>query len=128
MTFACGSIRISGVTIYYDASRHVVCVPYSIENLHRMAVLLGIKRCWYHAKPYPHYDMPKTYTPPTNIIQVSSRQIVQICKENAMNWCPNCKMNVQPILKSHPTLQLATQTCPRCDSTNLKPARNIPVR
>lgn len=66
--------------IYYDKARHIVCVPYSIENLHRMANLLGIRRCWYHAKPYPHYDMPKTYTPPTDSILVSSREILRIIK------------------------------------------------
>jgi hypothetical protein len=45
---------------YCDSSRHIVCVPYSVENLHAMADALGIKRCWYHAgASYPHYDMPK---------------------------------------------------------------------
>jgi hypothetical protein len=29
--------------------------PYSIENLHQMAVELGIKRCWFHKN---HYDIP----------------------------------------------------------------------
>jgi hypothetical protein len=24
-----------------------------------MAEDLGIKKCWYHPKPYPHYDIPK---------------------------------------------------------------------
>lgn len=37
-----------------------------------------------------------------------------------MKYCPNCKINVSPILGQHPTLQLATLSCPRCDSTNLK--------
>jgi hypothetical protein len=37
-----------------------------------------------------------------------------------MKWCPNCKMNVYPILKAHPTLQLATLSCPNCETTNLK--------
>lgn len=44
---------------YSDNKRHLICEPYSIENLHLMAKNLGIKRCWYHAKPYPHYDIPK---------------------------------------------------------------------
>lgn len=40
--------------------RHLICVPYSIENLHRMAEDLGIKRCWFHSgASYPHYDIPK---------------------------------------------------------------------
>lgn len=42
-----------------------------------------------------------------------------------MKWCPHCKMNIQPILISHPTLQLATESCPRCDSTGLKPKKPL---
>lgn len=34
-----------------------MCLPYSVENLHEMARILGIKRCWFH---YDHYDIPKT--------------------------------------------------------------------
>ena len=65
--------------IYYsDAeSRHLVCTPYSIENLHAMAQELGIKRCWFHKN---HYDIPKRriseISAKTKI--VSSKQIVQI--------------------------------------------------
>ncbi len=44
---------------YCDNMRHLICVPYSIENLHIMAEKLGIKRCWYHNGSYPHYDIPK---------------------------------------------------------------------
>jgi hypothetical protein len=45
---------------YCDNARHLVCVPYSIASLHRMAADLGVKRCWYHSKSkYPHYDIPK---------------------------------------------------------------------
>jgi len=36
--------------------RHLVCVPYSIENLHLMARALEIKPCWFHKD---HYDLPK---------------------------------------------------------------------
>ena len=38
-----------------DRKRHLICLPYSIENLHRMADQLGIKRCWFHKD---HYDIP----------------------------------------------------------------------
>ena len=41
---------------YCDDMRHLVCVPYSIENLHQMAQDLNIKRCWFHKN---HYDIPK---------------------------------------------------------------------
>ena len=36
--------------------RHLVCKPYSIDNLHVMAKNLNIKRCWFHKN---HYDIPK---------------------------------------------------------------------
>ena len=41
---------------YCDNSRHLVCKPFSIENLHLMAIELGIKKCWFHKN---HYDIPK---------------------------------------------------------------------
>lgn len=45
---------------YCDNQRHLVCVPYSIENLHKMAEDLGIKRGWFHNKKgKEHYDIPK---------------------------------------------------------------------
>lgn len=39
-----------------DKKRHLICVPYSIDNLHKMANELGIKKCWFHKN---HYDIPK---------------------------------------------------------------------
>ena len=39
-----------------DGKRHLICVPYSLENLHKMAKYLNIKRCWFHKN---HYDIPK---------------------------------------------------------------------
>lgn len=42
-----------------DSRRHLICVPYSIGNLHQMAIQLGIHRCWYHGGRFPHYDIPK---------------------------------------------------------------------
>jgi len=62
-----------------DNARHLVCVPYSVENLHLMAQVLGIKRCWFHKN---HYDIPKTRI--DEIQQkctiVSSKQIVKIIR------------------------------------------------
>ena len=47
------------MTYYCDDQRHLVCVPYSVENLHAMAEDLGLKRCWFHSHPrHPHYDVP----------------------------------------------------------------------
>lgn len=47
------------MTYYCDAFRHLICVPYSIPALHEMASALKIKRCWFHAGKFPHYDIPK---------------------------------------------------------------------
>ena len=41
-----------------DDYRHLVCLPYSIENLHDMARSLNIGRHFYHAGRHPHYDIP----------------------------------------------------------------------
>lgn len=46
-------------TIVYpicDDAGHLICLPYSIENLHLIAAELNIKRCWFHKD---HYDIPK---------------------------------------------------------------------
>lgn len=51
---------MSELTFYCDGQRHLVCTPFSVENLHRMARELEINRCWYHASSkFPHYDIPK---------------------------------------------------------------------
>lgn len=59
------------LTYLCDTRRHLICVPFSIENLHRMADDLGIKRGWFDAGwrrvggrmikdlSHPHYDIPK---------------------------------------------------------------------
>jgi hypothetical protein len=43
-----------------DRKRHLICKPYSIENLHRMANELNISRDWFHEGKdgLSHYDMP----------------------------------------------------------------------
>lgn len=69
--------------IYYcDNKRHLVCEPYSVENLHRMAEDLGIKRCWFHGKPYAHYDVPKKRIDEiaAKCELVSPKRIVHICR------------------------------------------------
>lgn len=44
------------MTYYCDDKRHLVCKPYSVDNLHTMANDLGIDRGWFH---HNHYDIPK---------------------------------------------------------------------
>lgn len=64
-----------------DKSRHLVCSPYSIQNLHRMAKQLGINKCWFD---HDHYDFPKKRI--NEIMEkctvVRSREIVNIIKSN----------------------------------------------
>jgi len=69
---------------FFDTKRHLVCIPYSVENLHRMAADLGIKRHWYHSGDKPHYDIPKSRI--ADIAQkatkVTERAILVIIKTN----------------------------------------------
>lgn len=44
-----------------DEDRHLICIPYSVENLHRMAVELNIGKHFYHIskkRRLRHYDIP----------------------------------------------------------------------
>lgn len=62
---------------YCDNKRHLICIPYSIENLHKMAKDLNIERLWFHKN---HYDIPKKRIGEIkNLCNfVSSREIVKI--------------------------------------------------
>jgi hypothetical protein len=89
------------VKVLYDDKRHIVCQPNTRENLHRVAELMGLKRHWFHASPYPHYDMPKSWVAPGDFglrldeallgldcegidyEQVSSKQLVQVARETS---------------------------------------------
>lgn len=67
--------------VYYcDEQRHLVCVPYSKENLHKMADDLNIKRCWFHKD---HYDIPKRRIKEISAkcTIISSKEIVKIINE-----------------------------------------------
>ena len=62
---------------FTDGKRHLVCLPYSIENLHKMAIDLNINRCWFHRD---HYDVPKKRMEEisSKCELVSSKEIVRI--------------------------------------------------
>jgi len=64
---------------YCDNKRHLVCKPYSVENLHKMADELGIKKCWFHKN---HYDIPKRRIDEikNKCKEVSPREILKIIK------------------------------------------------
>ncbi len=78
------------LTYYVDVMRHLVCVPYSVPNLHRMAEDLGIKRCWFDArqKRY-HYDVPKRRVEEIwnseRVNSVSTKVVHRIIEEKIQN-------------------------------------------
>lgn len=81
---------------YCDKYRHLVCWPYSIENLHRVAQSLGIHRCWFDPNPkHPHYDIP--YRSMRRICKsvtvVDSKTILAIIRGEMPHGiqCPSCK-------------------------------------
>jgi len=74
------------MNFYCDNSRHLICKPYSKENLHLMAKELNIKKCWFHKD---HYDIPKKRI---NEIKnkceiISSKNIIEIIKGFTMSKC-----------------------------------------
>lgn len=64
---------------FCDDRRHLVCLPYSRENLHLMAEKLNIKRCWFHQD---HYDIPLRRISEIRSMctVVPSREILRIIK------------------------------------------------
>lgn len=66
-----------------DGARHLICSPYSLDNLHEMAIQLGIKRCWYHDGNHPHYDLPKKRIEEieAQCEIITSQELVKIIKE-----------------------------------------------
>lgn len=75
------------LTYYCDNKRHLVCLPYSRANLHRMAADLGINKGWLHVgRGKAHYDIP-----PQRIAEikqrcqvVSARDILHIVKNGVL--------------------------------------------
>lgn len=62
-----------------DGRRHLICEPYSVDNLHLMAEQLDIKRCWFHRD---HYDIPKSRIEEieAKCELISSKEIVRIMR------------------------------------------------
>jgi len=66
-----------------DNQRHLICIPYSVENLHQMASELNIKRCWFHSSSeFKHYDIPKKRIEEiaSKCTVVSSKDLLKIIK------------------------------------------------
>lgn len=78
--------RVSDLTYYCDRKRHLVCKPYSIENLHRMARELQIGTHFFEISKFgrlPHYDIPAKRMDEimAQCIIVTRYEIVKIIKE-----------------------------------------------
>ena len=69
------------MTYLCDKRRHLICSPYSIDNLHKMAEELGIKRAWFHKD---HYDIPKKRVEEIQkrCTIVTTREIVRIARKS----------------------------------------------
>lgn len=70
------------IEVVYDEMRHLACLPYSKENLHKIAAIVGIKRCWFHKD---HYDIPKGQIEKINsniwfTRKISPKEMVKICR------------------------------------------------
>lgn len=81
---------------FSDKERHLVCVPYTLENLHRMADdLLGPNmRHWFHmGKNKPHYDIPKK-----RLEEIASKTTV-ITKQGIWNIIKDGRPNLYKIDK-----------------------------
>src|SRR6478672_9296996 len=84
----------NGLKYYCDNSRHLVCIPYSITNLHRMARQFGKKECHYDAggrNIHPHYDIParRRIEIEAKCIRVTSKELFEIIKNNSEPNQPN---------------------------------------
>jgi Protein of unknown function (DUF4031) len=67
-----------------DRKRHLICYPYSIDNLHKMAKDLNIKKCWFHKN---HYDIPKKRVEEieSKCLFISSKLIIKIIRSGDKN-------------------------------------------
>jgi hypothetical protein len=77
MFFKTGSKKEIKITPICDSARHLVCLPYSIDNLHAVAQTLNIKRHWFHGN---HYDIPllRKEEIKARCVLVTSRQVIAI--------------------------------------------------
>lgn len=49
-------MEVEDLNFICDDQRHLICMPYSLENLHKMSTFLNIKKCWFNGN---HYIIPK---------------------------------------------------------------------
>jgi hypothetical protein len=77
-----------------DNNRHLVCYPYSIENLHKMAETLKIARSWFHTD---HYDIPtrRTEEVKSKTTHLGSKDLTRLARQQVIGF------ELQKIIYSH---------------------------
>lgn len=67
-----------------DGKRHLICEPYSEDNLHKMAEDLNIPFWWFHSRKLPHYDIPKLQIERVTkrCVIVSPKEIVRVIRSS----------------------------------------------
>lgn len=87
-----------GLTYVCDIKRHLVCWPYSLPNLHRMARQLHIERCWFHKT---HYDIPvrRTDILLTSAL-VTSKTVVKVIRGSIGDIAPGVATSWQTLVAS----------------------------
>lgn len=83
-----------------DRKRHLICLPYSVENLHQMARELDIKRLWFHKT---HYDIPKRRIREieNKCVHITSKDLVNITRgyTNEVPWASLQEYNIRKSLE-----------------------------
>lgn len=68
-----------------DLHRHLICLPYGTDELHRMARKLRIGRHFFHGGTFPHYDIPaKRVTEVTAKCEIVSPRMIYRIIRNAL--------------------------------------------
>lgn len=91
---------ISDLEYITDGKRHLICRPYSIQNMHHMAQALGIKRCWFHSKPgRSHYDIPVLQVDRVQRVctVVTSRELIGIMEAAPVPQQPEFNLLLPPL-------------------------------
>lgn len=75
------------LTFLTDGKYHLICKPFTISNLHKMANILNIDKCHFEYSAHghlPHYDIPRKrkHEIEEKCVFVKWREIVEIIKSS----------------------------------------------
>ena len=78
------SVYVDNVFIPFGRMRMCHMIADTSQELHAMAVLLGLRREWFQDKNYPHYDVSKFKRAEAirhGAIELSVRELIALAKE-----------------------------------------------